>query len=75
MSMQDMSLDELKALAKWATDHEQKKNALKELSRRGENAIPMLEEILNVTAYDNIRSACADAIKAAKQNSSINAKK
>ena len=75
MSMHDMSLYELKALAKWATDQEQKKNALKELSRRGENAIPMLEEILNVTAYDNIRSACADAIKAAKQNSSINAKK
>ena len=69
--MSNMTMYELKDLVKWSTDREAKKNALKELSRRGENAIPMLEEILNVTAYDDIRSACAQAIKAAKQNTSV----
>ena len=37
-----------------------------ELSFHGEKAIPYLEEILNATNYDEVRTACVEAIKAIK---------
>ncbi len=57
---------ELKEKAKWARDVEEKKTAIKELSSYGEKAIPFLEEIRNVTAYEDIRSACIEAIRSIK---------
>lgn len=63
------TLFELKEKAKWSRDQEEKKNAIKELSIHGQEAIPQLEEILNITAYDDIRIACAEAIKVIRANS------
>jgi len=44
----------------------EKKSAITELSILGEIAIPSLKEIMNVTAYEEIKAACIEAIKAAK---------
>jgi len=55
---------ELKERAKWSHDSVEKKNAISELSTHGDGALPALEEILSVTAYDEIRAACMEAIKA-----------
>jgi hypothetical protein len=57
------TLFELKEKAKWSTDPEEKKVAIKELSTYGENAISELQEIMSITAYEEIRNACAEAIK------------
>jgi hypothetical protein len=57
-------LFELKEKAKWARDLEERKAAVKQLLSHGQDAIPSLEEILNVTAYEDIRLACAGAIRA-----------
>jgi hypothetical protein len=59
---------ELKIAAKWSDNAEEKKIAIRELSSRGEEAIPSLEEILSVTAYEDIKAACIAAIKAIKEN-------
>ncbi len=59
---------ELKVAAKWSDNAEEKKTAIRELSSRGEEAIPSLEEILSVTAYEDIKAACIEAIKAIKAN-------
>ena len=40
--------------------------AIRELSSHGEKALPSLEEIRNVTAYEDIRSACMEAIRSIK---------
>ena len=56
-------LFELKEKAKWSRDPEEMKTAIKELSTHGNIAVPSLREILNVTAYEEIRMACIDAIK------------
>ena len=55
---------ELKEMAKWSRDPEEKKTAIKELSAHGEKALTQLEEILNVTAFEDIKTACIEAIKA-----------
>ncbi|HEU4822136.1 MAG TPA: hypothetical protein VFS97_01810 [Nitrososphaeraceae archaeon] len=57
------NLFDLKEKAKWSSDSEEKKTAIKELSTHGENAIFELQEIMNITAYDDIKSLCAEAIK------------
>jgi hypothetical protein len=57
------TLFELKEKAKWSADPEEKKVAIKELSTYGENAISELQEIMSITAYEEIRNACAEAIK------------
>ena len=57
---------ELKERAKWSRDSAEKKNAIKELSNHGDVALPALDEILSVTAYDEIKAACMEAIKAIK---------
>ena len=60
---------ELKEKAKWSADPREKKAAIKELSTHGQAAIPQLEEILTITAYEEIRTDCAEAIKAILANS------
>jgi hypothetical protein len=54
-------------MAKWSRDPQEMKTAINELSARGDMALPALEEILNVTAYEDIKSACIEAIKAVKE--------
>ncbi len=70
-----MTLFELKEKAKWSSDHEEKKAAIKELSTYGENAISELREIMSVTAYEDIRNACAEAIKSMLARKNVEANK
>jgi hypothetical protein len=57
---------ELKESAKWSLDVSERKNAIKQLAEYyGQDAIQSIAEIRDVAAYDEIRQACADAIKAA----------
>ncbi|UVS68037.1 hypothetical protein [Nitrososphaera viennensis] len=58
---------DLKERAKWSRDVEEKKAAIKQLSSLGEKALPSLEEILSVTAYEDIKATCLDAIKSIKE--------
>jgi hypothetical protein len=70
-----MILFDLKEKAKWSSDPEEKKAAIKELSTRGEDAISELQEIMSITAYEDIKNACAEAIKSmrrARNNVEIN---
>ena len=64
--MSDKSVYELKETAKWSHDAEEKKAAIMALSTKGPSAIPQLEEVLTITAYEEIRHACAEAIRAIK---------
>lgn len=57
-------LYQLKETAKWSRDPQEKKIAIKELTAFGERALPSLQEILSVSAYEEVKSACTDAIKA-----------
>jgi hypothetical protein len=68
VSMSEPDLWELKEKAKWSPDLVEKKNAISGLSRHGEGAISALEEILAVTAYDDIKSACIEAIKSVRES-------
>ena len=62
-------IKELKLAAKWSTDSAEKKKAIAELSKYGSEALPAIEEVLGVTAYDDVKAACIEAIKsAAKDN-------
>ena len=56
----------MKERAKWSQNSAEKKTAIRELSTHGDKALPALEEILSVTAYDEIKAACTEAIKAIK---------
>ena len=67
MSDERTTLFELKEKAKWSSDPEEKKAAIKELSTHGENAISELQEIASITAYEDIKNACAEAIKSMRQ--------
>ena len=62
------TLFELKEKAKWSHNNAEKKAAISELSEYGYDALPGLEEILNITAYEDIRTACIDAIKSIQGN-------
>lgn len=62
------SFFELKEKAKWSNSIQERKAAVSELSAFGEKTVPLLEEIMNVTAYEEIRAACMEAIKAAKKS-------
>jgi hypothetical protein len=62
---------ELKEKAKWSSDPEEKKAAIKELSTHGENAISELQEIMSITAYEDIKSACAEAIKSMRDRNNV----
>ena len=62
---------ELKEKAKWSSDPEEKKAAIKELSTHGENAISELQEIMSITAYEDIKSACVEAIKSMRDRNNV----
>jgi hypothetical protein len=63
MSKHDRTaLFELKEKAKWSTVPEESKDAIKELSNHGEDAMSELQEIMRITAYEDIKNACAEAI-------------
>lgn len=53
-------------MAKWSRSQQEMKTAINELAARGEIALPVLEEILNVTAHEDIKAVCIEAIKAVK---------
>jgi acetolactate synthase I/II/III large subunit len=57
----------LKEMAKWSRSQQEMKTAINELSARGGMALPALEEILNITAHEDIKAACTEAIKAIKE--------
>lgn len=65
-------IKELKLAAKWATDSAEKKKAIAELSKYGREALPAIEEVLGVTAYDDVKAACIEAIKSAGRSSQKN---
>ena len=71
MSDERMTLFELKEKAKWSTDPKEKKAAIKELSMHGQDAIYELQEIMNITAYEDIRNACAEAIKSMRTGNGV----
>lgn len=71
MSSNRMTLFELKENAKWASDPEEKKTAIKELSNHGEDAISELQEIMSITAYEDIKNACAEAIISIQARSKV----
>ena len=66
-----MTLFELKEKAKWSSDPEEKKAAIKELSTHGDNAISALQEIMSITAYEDIKSACVEAIKSMRNRNNV----
>jgi hypothetical protein len=66
-----MTLFYLKEKAKWSSDPEEMKAAIKELSTHGENAISELQEIMSITAYEDIKNACAEAIKSIQAPSKV----
>ena len=70
-----MTLFELKEKAKWSSDPEEKKAAIKELSTHGDNAISALQEIMSITAYEDIKSACAEAIKSMRDRNNVEVNK
>lgn len=67
-------IKELKLAAKWSTDSAEKKKAIAELSHYGSEALPAIREVLGVTAYDDIKAACVEAIKAAGKSQKKNAR-
>lgn len=56
-------IKELKLTAKWSTENREKKKAIFELSRYGQDGVSAIQEILGVTAYADVKQACLDAIK------------
>ncbi len=56
-------LRQLKEDAKWASSIESQVKAVRELGSLGEAARPLLEEVLQVSARDEIRQSCVEAIK------------
>lgn len=56
---------ELKESAKWSLDLNDRKRAIKLLASYGPGAIQSIAEIRDVSAYEEIRKACIEAIRAA----------
>ncbi len=71
MSSNRMTLFELKEKAKWSSDPEEKKTAIKKLSNHGEDAMSELQEIMSITAYEDIKNACAEAIMSIQARSKV----
>lgn len=61
--MSDSSIWKLKEAAKWSNDGKEKKEAITKLSARGPEALSSFQEILDVTAYEEVKAACVEAIK------------
>jgi hypothetical protein len=59
---------QLKESAKWSLEVDERRRAIRELvSGYGRDAIQAIEEVRDVSAYDEIRKACIEAIKSAKK--------
>jgi hypothetical protein len=54
---------ELKLTAKWSANSNEKKKAILQLTRYGDEARPAIEEVLGITAYDDVKQACLNAIR------------
>ena len=65
MARIDESFWELKESAKWSLDVSERKKAIRLLASYGPEAIDSIAEIKDVAAYDEIKRACIEAIKAA----------
>ncbi|HEY8139839.1 MAG TPA: hypothetical protein VIE86_02010 [Nitrososphaera sp.] len=58
---------QLKESAKWSLEVDERRRAIRELvSGYGMDAIQAIEEVKDVSAYDEIKRACIEAIKSAK---------
>ena len=64
-----MTLFELKEKTKWSPYPEEKKAAIKEISNHGDEAISELQEIMRISAYEDIKNACAEAIMSIQTSS------
>ena len=69
--MSERKMWDLKEAAKWSSTPEEKKAAIRTLSARGQEAVQPLEEIMSITAYEDIRAACMEAIKTAKNMTKV----
>ncbi len=59
----------LKESAKWSLDMNERRQAIEELAGSyGKEALQAILEIKDVTAYDEIKKACAEAIRSAKNS-------
>jgi len=56
-------LHQLKEDAKWASSVEGQMRAVRELGSLGRDALPVLEEVLQVSVRDEIKQCCVEAIK------------
>ena len=67
MSFSDAKFWERKQAAKWSLQVHEKKRAIAHLLRDyGRGSLPALSEIRETTVYEEVKKACADAIKSAK---------
>ena len=53
---------ELKLAAKWSSDNYEKKQAVLQLMQLGDKALPAIQEVLAITAYDDVKQTCIEAI-------------
>lgn len=60
--MSETSLWERKEAAKWSSNPEEMTEAVGKLSARSAEAPLSLQETMSITAYDDIKAACIDAI-------------
>lgn len=56
-------LHQLKEDAKWASSVEGQIRAVRELGSLGKDALPVLEEVLQVSVRDEIKQCCVEAIR------------
>ena len=65
--MRDERFWQLKESAKWSLSLDEKRQAIEQLVNiYGKDALHTIEEIKDVTAYEEVRSACIEAIKSAR---------
>ena len=65
MARVDDTFYELKESAKWSLDVDERKKAIRLLASYGPGAIQSIREIKDVTAYNEVKKACIEAIKTA----------
>jgi hypothetical protein len=53
---------ELKLAAKWSSDNYERKQAVLQLLQCGDEALPAIREVLAITAYDDVKQTCMQAI-------------
>jgi hypothetical protein len=78
-SAEPARIRELKLTAKWAPDNYEKKQAILQLLECGDEALPAIQEVLAITAYDDLKQTCIDAISSLgseqKSKQALNVKK